>query len=290
MSTDTTALYGVFAATGKQGGSTAKALLEKGARVRALVRRPDSEEAKALAARGAEVVLADLDRPETLAPAMDGLSALWFMTTMTAEEGADAELPMAKALGDAAVQAGVGRIVFSSVGGAERDSGVPHFDSKYEAEKYLQGLDLPVTVVRPVFFMENLPYMAAAENDEIVLRLPLPDGIPLQMVAVDDIGRVAATALLDPGAVQGGAVEIAGDELTGSQIAAALGQAAGTSARYEALPVEVMAEQPDAQAMFAWFAELPAYQANFEATQTLAGGAQDLPTWLSATGWQPTAS
>lgn len=290
MPTNTTALYGVFAATGTQGGSTAKALLEKGARVRALVRRPDSDEAKALAAQGAEVVLADLDRPETLAPAMQGLSALWFMTTMTAEEGAGAELPMGKALGDAAVQAGVGRIVFSSVGGAERDSGVPHFDSKYEVEKYLQGLDLPVTVVRPVFFMENLPYMAAAENDEIVLRLPLPDGIPLQMVAVRDIGRVAATALVDSGAVQGGAVEIAGDELTGSQIAAALGQAAGTSARYEALPVEVMAEQPDTQAMFAWFAELPAYQADFEATQTLAGGSQDLPTWLTATGWQPTAS
>lgn len=289
MSTDNNAVYGVFAATGQQGGATAEALLERGAWVRALVRRPDSEQAQALASRGAEVVLADLDRPETLVPAMQGLTGLWFMTTMTAEAGAEAEFPMGKALADAAVDAGVERIVFSSVGGAERDSGVPHFESKYRVEQYLQGLEVPVTVVRPVYFMENLPHMAAVENGELVVRQPLPDGIPLQMVAVRDIGRVAATALTDPDSVPGGAVEIAGDELTGTQIAAALGQAAGLPARYEALPLQVLDKQPDARAMFAWFADLPAYQADLKATATLADGTLDLAGWVAETGWQPTA-
>lgn len=281
MPDDNTPVYGVFAATGKQGRSTADALLDSGARVRALVRRPESEEAKALEARGAEVAPADLDKPGTLVPAMKGLTAVWFMTTMTPEAGAAGEVPMGTALADAAVAAGVGHIVFSSVGGAERDSGVPHFDSKYEVEKYLQTLDVEVTVFRPVFFMENLPSMVSTEDEQIVLRLPMPDQIPLQIVAVRDIGRSVATALADPDSVPGGAVEIAGDELTGSQIAATLGAAAGMPARYEALPLEVMAEQPDLQAMFAWFAELPAYQADFQATNALADGSLDLAGWLS---------
>ncbi len=289
MPVDHALLYGVFAATGKQGGSTANALLDQGARVRALVRRPDSEEARALAARGAEIVPADLDRPQTLVPAMEGLSALWFMTTMTPEAGAAAEPPMGKALADAAVEAGVARIVFNSVGGAERDTGIPHFDSKYQVEKYLQGLDVRTTVIRPVFFMENLRFTAAAENGRIVLRMPLPDGIPLQMVSVRDIGRVAAAALIDPDSVPGGSVEIGGDELTGSQIAATLGEAAGMPASYEALPLEIMAGQPDAQSMFKWFAELPAYQADFEATTTLSGGALSLASWLAVSDWTPPA-
>lgn len=280
-----TEIYGVFAATGKQGGSVAVALLERGETVRALVRRSDSERARELAARGAEVVVADVDRPETLAPAMRGLNALWFMTTMTSELGAAAEMPMGRALAEAAVDAGVDRIVFSSVGGAERETGVPHFDSKREVEKHLAGLDLDVTVIRPVFFMDNLPFMTDRDGDEAVLRMPLPDGIPLQMVSVRDIGRVAAKALIEPGAVSGGAVEIAGDELTGGQIGALLGEALGRGARYEALPLEVLGEDADARAMFAWFANLPAYRADFAATDSLAAGSSDLRGWLASTGW-----
>ncbi len=282
---ENTKLYGVFAATGKQGSATAEALLEQGARVRALVRRTDSEEARDLAARGAEVVLADLDQPQTLRPAMDGVDALWFMTTMNTPDGPAGEPLMAKALGDAAVEAGVGRLVFSSVDGAERNSGIPHFDSKYDAEQYLRQLPIGLTVVRPVFFMENLPWLTAVEEGEAVVRMALPDGIPLQMVAVRDVGRAAAAALLDPEAVPGATVGIAGDELTGSGIAAAVGAAAGMPGRYEALPLDAL--EGDSQAMFRWFGRLPAYQADFEATGTLTGGALDLAGWLAETGWKP---
>ena len=284
---ENTKLYGVFAATGKQGSATAEALLDQGARVRALVRRTDSEQARDLAARGAEVVLADLDRPQTLRPAMDGVDALWFMTTMNTPDGPAGEPLMAKALGDAAVEAGVGRLVFSSVDGAERNSGIPHFDSKYDAEQYLRQLPIGLTVVRPVFFMENLPWLTAVEEGEAVVRMALPDGIPLQMVAVRDVGRAAAAALLDPEAVPGATVGIAGDELTGSGIAAAVGAAAGMPGRYEALSLDALEGQADSQAMFRWFGRLPAYQADFEATGTLTGGALDLAGWLTETGWKP---
>lgn len=284
--TESTAVHGVFAATGRQGSATATALLDRGVRVRALVRRPESEQARALAARGADVVLADLDRPDTLAPAMEGLDALWFMTTMTVDDDPDSEIAMGKALGDAAVAAGAGRIVFSSVGGAERGSGVPHFESKFRVEQYLAGLEIPVTVVRPVFFLENLPYMAGLEGDEMVVRMAIPEDVPLQMIAARDIGRAAASALVDPSAVNG-EVEIGGVELTGPQIADALGSAVGRAGRYVALPIETHASDHDSTAMFTWFSHLPAYQADFEATERLTGGALDVPGWVAETGWEP---
>lgn len=287
MPTTTARVHGVFAATGKQGGATAAALLDRGERVRVLVRRPESAEAQALQARGAEVVLADLDRPETLVPAMQGLSTLWFMTLMLAEPGAEAA--MGRSVGDAAVAAGIEHVVFSSVGGAERDSGVPHFESKYAVENHLRGLSVRTTAVRPVFFMENLPFLATVEDGAVLLRLPLPGDVPLQLISVRDIGRVAAAALLDPDLVPDGAIEVAGDELTGDQIAAALGRAAGLPARYQAQPLDVVADDPDSHAMFAWFAELPAYRADMAATDALAGGALSLTAWLSATGWQPSS-
>ncbi len=88
------------------------------------------------------------------------------------------------------------------------------------------------------------------------MRLPLPDGIPLQMVAVEDIGAVAAAVLIAPCRVPGGAVEIAGDELTGSQIAATFGRQAGLPARFESLPLEAAGDD-DLRAMFTWFAKPP---------------------------------
>lgn len=283
----TTETIAVFGATGQQGGSVIDALLPKGARVRALVRDPQSEAAEALEARGVELAAIDLDRPETASAALAGIDAFFFMTTPGRSGDIGAEVVQGKTLADAAKTAGVARIVFSSVGGAERHTRIPHFDTKREVEEYLLSLGLDVAIVRPVFFMENLTFMGAGiENGEVILRMPLPDGIPLQMVAVRDIGTVAA-ALLDPDARKG-AIEIAGDERTGTQIAEAIGAATGLPARYEALPADALGDY-DAARMFEWFTELPAYQADFEATRALAPELLDLPGWLAVTGWRPTA-
>ena len=105
------------------------------------------------------------------------------------------------------------------------------------------------------------------------------------MVAVHDIGRISASLLLGTAEAPGGAIEIAGDERTGSQIAAAFGEHAGLPARYEALPLEVLGDNPDTQAMFRWFAETPAYQADIEAVKAIEPSVWDLPMWLRSTGW-----
>lgn len=99
------------------------------------------------------------------------------------------------------------------------------------------------------------------------------------------IGLISASFLLGNAQAPGGAIEIAGDKLTGSQIAAAFAEHTGLSARYEALPLQVLDDNPDTQAMFRWFAETPAYQADIDAVRAIEPSAWNLPTWLRSSGW-----
>lgn len=283
----TTLPIAVFGATGQQGSAVVDALLDRGSPVRALVRDPSSDRARNLAERGAELVHADADQPATITAALAETAAFFYLTTPAGPDATEGETRRGIAIADAAAASDTGHIVFSSVGGAERDTGIAHFDSKYLVEEHLRALPVPVTIIRPVFFMENLRWSGSSvEGDQLVVRLPLPDGIALQMISVRDIGRVAA-AILTGGGRGGEAIEIAGDELTGSQIAHALGAQVGLPARYEALPAEVLAGQGDSEAMFRWFAQLPAYQGDIGRTDELAGGTWNLPTWLAAARWHP---
>jgi uncharacterized protein YbjT (DUF2867 family) len=272
----------VVGATGLQGGATARALLGANAPVRGLARRTDSGPARAVSELGADVVRADLDDPESLRAAFAGVDGVFAMTTPGREQRADVEVRQGHAIADAAAAAGVPHVVYSSVGGAERHTGIPHFDSKRDVEEYLVALGLSTTFVRPVFFMDNFAQFMTptVEDGTLMVRMPLPAGIPLQMIASEDVGAVGAAAALDPGRVPGGSVEIGGDELTGEQIAEAYQRRYGVPARYEPLPIEVLADNADQRAMFEWFAHLPAYQADFAATRALAPRTTTFVQWL----------
>jgi uncharacterized protein YbjT (DUF2867 family) len=203
---------------------------------------------------------------------------------MAGENGPAGETADGCAIADAAHAVGVSNLVYSSVGGAERHTGIPHFESKRRVEEYMTSLGLPAIFVRPVFLMENFHRSAPTmEDGTLVLKLPMPGDVPLQLIALDDIGAVSAAALLHPSRVPSGSVEIAGDELTGDQIAEAFADHAGVPGRFQALPLEVLSNNSDQQAMFAWFAQQPAYQADFAATRRLAPDVQTLTTWLAAT-------
>lgn len=287
MTIETPTIIAVIGATGHQGGSVVDALLEHdGVHVRALVRDPEGEKGRALAARGVELFPGDLTDPQSIDAVLAGADAAFAMTTMAGPGGTEFEIATGTAVADSAHRAGLPHLVFSSVGGAERNTGIGHFESKRRVEEHIESLGIHATFVRPVFFMENLLGMGVSvEDGTVVVREPLPDGIPLQMIAVRDIGRVAAAVLLGGTSVEGGSVEIAGDQLTGSQIAAAFGEASGLPSRYEALPLEAIAAMGDAANMFAWFAKLPAYQADFAATSELDPEVLDLPEWIAHVGW-----
>ncbi|BBX66538.1 hypothetical protein MSAS_57120 [Mycobacterium saskatchewanense] len=170
-------------------------------------------------------------------------------------------------------------LVYSSVGGAERHTGIPHFESKRRIEEFLEDGEVPVAFVRPTFFMENLSQMIRTDERPVAVSAPLPDGIPLQMVSVRDIGKVAAAMLLRPHSAPQ-AIEIAGDELTGSQIAERVGAQVGTRATYTEAPLDVLGDDDDQKTMFRWFTQSPSYRADFDATRRLVPDVENLATWL----------
>src|SRR5680860_1025807 len=218
----------VIGATGQQGSAVVDSLLAAGHPVRAVLRDVHSEKARALTARGVSVVYGDQDKPDSLADALLDIRSLFLMTTYSeANGGPEGEVRRGRAVAESAARAKVPHVVYSAVGGAERKSGVPHVDSKRSIEIILTKL-LPSSFIRPTFFMENLSRgLGATDSADFVLRLPMPGDVPIEMVAVVDIGKVAAAVLLDPAALPSATVEIAGDTQTGNEIAALIGTRLG---------------------------------------------------------------
>lgn len=221
----------VTGGTGHQGGASARHLLADGWRVRALVRDAEKPAARALADAGAELVVGDLMDRASLDAAVAGAYGVYGV-----QRGSDDEIAESTNLADAARAAGVQHFVYSSVRGADRDSDIPWVASKYRNELYLRSLDMPLTVFRPVTFMDNVLWY---QKDGILagkLTGFEPADVMHQWIAVDDVGRFVALAFFDPDRWVGQATEIAGDELTSAQRAAALSLALGVPVAYEELP------------------------------------------------------
>lgn len=268
----------VIGSTGQQGSAVIDALLEKRVPVRAVTRNPNGDKARALDERGVEVVYADLEDVDSVRAAFDGAAAAFAMTTHDGLDGPKREVAHGRVIAAAAADAGLPFLVYSSVGGVERGSGVPHFESKRRVEEVLLEA-VPVTFVRPTFFMETLRLMIRRDGARVIIGMPLGGDVGLQMISVRDIGRAAAALLLmgDPAVAP---VEIAGDELTGEQIAVRIAHRLGSPATYVQLPLDVVGDE-DLKMMFGWLARSPAYQADFARTRELVGGVEDLSRWLA---------
>jgi uncharacterized protein YbjT (DUF2867 family) len=267
----------VTGATGKQGGAVVNHLLADGWKVRAATRNPESDAAKALAARGVEVVQGDMANRADMDRAFHGAYGV-FSVQNTWESGVDGEIAQGKTVADAAKAAGVQHFVYTSVGGAERNTGIPHFDSKYVIEEYIASLDLPATVLRPVFFMENLaPGFMGPREGQIYVAMP-PD-VPLQMIAVDDIGAFAAKAFAAPEQFKGKAIELAGDAVTFPRVAEILSAVGGKPVTYAEQPLEqVGAYSPEMAVMLKWFVT-DGYQADVAELRRMHRALKDFETW-----------
>ncbi|WP_282695368.1 NmrA/HSCARG family protein [Streptomyces sp. CC208A] len=280
----------VLGGTGRQGGAVARELLRRGHAVRALVRDPAKDEARALAEAGAVLVRGDLDDEASLAAAMDGVHGVFSVQTFRGPGGCEAEERQGRAVADAAVRAGVRHFVYSSVGGADRDTRVPHFESKLRIEEYLRSLDLPLTVLRPVMFHDILLDIAPRRvQDELVLAMWLDPETSVQLIATSDIGVFAADAFEDPEGWLGRTVEIAGDDLTGPQMAAAFEAVSGIPTRFQQLPIEPLrAAREDLANMFDWF-ERDGYRADLPALRGRHPDLVSLESWLAENWTAPTA-
>jgi uncharacterized protein YbjT (DUF2867 family) len=270
----------VTGVTGQQGGATARHLTGQGWLVRGLTRNSNSPAAQTLAASGVEVVQGDLDDRTSLDRAMAGAYGVFSFPNMTL--GIDGEIRQGKLVADAAKSAGVEHFVQGSVGGAERNSDVPHFESKWQVEEYVRSLGLPSTFLRPAYFMENLNW----KRDQILggtfESIGMNPNKSLQMIAVDDIGAFAALAFEKPRESIGQAFELAGDELTESQMVEILARVIGRPIKH--IPLQGPPAYEDMVAMVNWFNEA-GYEADIPALRGLYPDLMSFETWLRTSGW-----
>jgi uncharacterized protein YbjT (DUF2867 family) len=155
--------------------------------------------------------------------------------------------------------------VYTSVGSADRATGIPHFESKYQVERYLASTDLPHAVIGPVSFMENAlgPHVLEGLRQDTYASA-LPPGRKLQQVAVDDIGRFAALVIERSDTMSGKRIDLASDELTGAEEAAILSEVLGRDIRYQEIPLDAMRERSeDLAIMYEWFDRV-GYDADIE--------------------------
>jgi uncharacterized protein YbjT (DUF2867 family) len=242
----------VTGGTGKQGGAVVKSLLERGHEVRAVTRNTESAKARELARAGVTLVRASLEDSAALTKALAGASSLFAMTTPF-EGGTQAETLQGISAADAAKAAGV-HLVFTSVGSANRRTGVPHFDSKYQVEEHIARIGVRATVVAPVFFMENL-YFGKEQLAKGIYAMPLPPTRRLAQVAVADIGAVAVRVLEQPERFAGKRFDLASDELTGNEVVAILSRVTARPFTYFQVPMDVIRQRlgEDQAKMSEWF-------------------------------------
>jgi uncharacterized protein YbjT (DUF2867 family) len=255
-------IIAVVGATGAQGGGLARAILADsggGFSVRALTRQPQSDKAQALASAGAEVVSADIDDESSLVRALQGAHGAYFVTNFWEHFSPEREMKQAASMARAAKAAGLKHAVWSTLEDSRRfvplsdprmptlmgQYKVPHFDAKGESDRFFVDAGVPTTFLLTSFYWENLIHFGMGPK-------PGPDGalvwaMPLGSarfpgIAVEDIGRCAYGVFKRGSELAGRHVGIAGEHLTGAEMAAALGEALGKPVNYHAVtPAEYRA-------------------------------------------------
>jgi uncharacterized protein YbjT (DUF2867 family) len=279
----------VTGATGKQGGATVRRLLAQGRPVRALVRDVAAPGAVALAAAGAGLVRGDFDDPASLPGALDGVAAVFAIPPVAfGPAGPDTELEVARgrALIDAASAAGVDQVVFSTV--ASSSVRTQASAAKAQIERYLHDRIRFSTVLRPVRFMTNYVGVGVLGIDGIAggvhRHLFQPDE-PMQIIALEDIAEFAALAFADPARYAGRTLELAGDEPTPVEAAAAISAAVGVPIRYVQLSDdEATAIGPEIAETIRRWRSGERWHADIEALRVIHPGLRTLGDWLAEGG------
>lgn len=242
----------IFGATGAQGGGLAHAILsDKNSEfaVRAVTRDPNSDKAKKLAEMGAEVVAADIDDKQSMAKALEGAYGAYFVTFFWAHYSAEKELAEAKSMAEAAKEAGLQHVIWSTLEDTRKfvpldddrmptlqgKYKVPHFDAKGEADKFFTDAGVPVTFLRASFYWDNFIYFGSGPkkgpDGKLYLTFPLDDK-KMAGIASEDIGKAAYGIFKRGKELIGKTVGVAGEHLTGKEMAAALSKALGQEVIY----------------------------------------------------------
>ena len=252
-------IIAIFGATGAQGGGLARAILndpDSEFAVRAITRDAHSDKARQLEQQGAEIVTADIDNPDSLKQALKGAYAAYFVTFFWGHMSPEKEMAEAKAMANAAKEAGLTHVIWSTLEDTREyiplsddrmptlmeKYKVPHFDAKGESNKFFTEAGIPVTFLLTSFYYDNFIYFGMGpkkgEDGKLTLTLPMGDR-KLAMIAAEDIGKCAYGIFKRGEELVGKTVGIAGDHLSGDEMAKALSENIGQEIRYNKIPPSV---------------------------------------------------
>ncbi len=274
----------VAGATGNQGGAVANRLLQEGNfAVRAFTRDKNKTKAQALKDAGAELIQGDLNDAASLEEAVKGVYGVFSLQDF--HGGTEVEIQQGNALADAAKKAGVKHFVYSSVGSAERKTGIPHFDSKFKIEEHIRAIGLPATIMRPVFFMYNYEGMRSMiENG--TLYMPLSPDKKLQQLSEDDYGKMVAKVFAQRDEFLGKEIEVTSVDITMTEVAKTFSHVLGKEIKYQQIPFEAFEQQMGGEmtTMFRWF-ENAGYNADINELEKTFFPLSSLDTYLKKHGW-----
>jgi uncharacterized protein YbjT (DUF2867 family) len=297
----------VFGATGAQGGGLAHAILNDANgefTVRAVTRDASSDKAKELARLGAEVVTADIDDKESMQRALNGAYGAYFVTFFWAHFSAEKETAEAKNMAAAAKEAGLKHIVWSTLEDVrtfvplnddrmptlQGKYKVPHFDGKGEGDHFFAEAGVPVTYLMASFYWDNMIYFGMGPkkgpDGKFYLTLPMADK-KMAGIAAEDIGKCAYGIFKKGNALIGKTVGIAGDQLTGDEMATSLSKALGNEVAYNLVtPTQYRAfgfpGADDLGNMFQFYTE---FEAHCNKTRDLKFSKELNPGLLSFDAW-----
>lgn len=305
-------IIAVIGATGAQGGSLARAIMNDPAgefSVRAVTRDPNAEKARRLFSAGAEVVQADLDDKASLVRAFQGAYGAFCITNFWEHFSPEKEIEQARNMADAARQAGVKHTIWSSLDDTRKlvplsddrmptlmgRFKVPHFDAKGEADRFFLDGNMPATVVYTVFYWDNLIYFGLGprrgQDGKLAITFPMGDK-KLPGIAAEDIGRAVYGIFKAGQKYIGKTIGIAGEHLTGKEMAEALSTVAGEAVVYNDVPPEVYRSfgfpgAEDMGNMFQFKRDFEAYYTqsrDIELTRSLNPELMSFRQWLEING------
>ena len=233
----------VFGATGRQGGSVAKALLKVDWPVRAFVQDQFEPTSVALREAGAELVQGSLEDADVIAAAMKDAHGVF--SVMPANLSAEDEVRYGTRIADLAAKSHVDHFIYSSGASAgDEPTGVPRFDAKPRIEAYIRELPLTTTIIRPMIFMEMLVRPGFGLDEGRLVSLIHRDH-SIQLTAVQDIGKIVTAMFVDKARFAGKTLKIASDRVTGRELEAVFSEAAGLPINYFRFPDEVLSSNAD---------------------------------------------
>ena len=300
-------IIAVVGATGAQGGGLVQAMLKDalgGFTPRAVTRNPESAKARALAERGAQVVAADIDDEASLAKALEGAHGAYFVTNFWEHFSPEKEQAQARNLAAAAKHSGVKHVIWSTLEDTRKwvplsdarmptlmgKYKVPHFDAKGEADAYFRDAGVPTTFLLTSFYWDNLIHFGMGPkpsgDGKLVFTLPIGEA-KMPGIAAEDIGRCAYGIFRKGAATIGQTIGIAGEHLSGAQMAAALAHALGREVAYNAVtPAQYRGfgfpGAEDLGNMFQFYAE---FEHDFRAARSVEGARALNPELQSFADW-----